>query len=245
MPTAESIRIAREYKEGHARTALSEGQAKLYSQSMRRQMGREGLATFGASDINRALEEAFLLIQYAFLTRTSEADSWGTEAIKRAAEILEWLSQADLRPPDSPLHLLSAAAYQLSGYPAMALGELKRLPEEDTASAILVGFLRADFPFVLRSVRAFWREELAGPSAAAETEANFSAVAIQHVVRCLGTICAYLRFGGSNMVERAIAKLDRLADGFLHSRDRYSALLAQLGLKVRALPRAQRAAVGF
>ena len=61
MPTAETIRIAREYQDSRAKTALTEAQAKLYSQSMRRQMGREGLATFGPLDINRALEEAFLL----------------------------------------------------------------------------------------------------------------------------------------------------------------------------------------
>lgn len=227
MPTAESIRIAGEYQHRHGRTALTEAQAKLYSQSMRRQMGRDGLATFGRSDIDRALEEAFLLIQYAFLARTGEATTSGAEPIKRAAEILEWLSQADLRPAGSPLHLLSAAAYQVAGYPAMALGELKRLPEDDSASAILAGFLRADFPFVLRALQGFWQQELAGIGTTGP-EVNFSALAIQHVVRCLGTISEFLRFGRSDMVDRAITKLDRLADGFLHSRDRYSALLASL-----------------
>jgi hypothetical protein len=195
---------------------------------MRRQMGREGLATFGTSDINRALEEAFLLIQYAFLARTTDADGSGVEAVKRAAEILEWLSQADLRPVGSPLHLLSAAAYQLAGYPAMALGELKRVPGGDTASAILAGFLSADFPSVLRSLRIFWQQELAGADLAAGRDGSFSAFAVQHVVRCLGTICEFLRFGRSDTVERAITKLDRLANGFLHSRDPYSAILARL-----------------
>lgn len=228
MPTAETIRIAREYQDSRAKTALTEAQAKLYSQSMRRQMGREGLATFGPLDINRALEEAFLLIQYAFLTRTAGADGSGVEAVKRAAELLEWLSQADLRPVGSPLHLLSAGAYQLAGYPAMALGELKRVPEEDAASAILAGFLSADFPSLLRSLRTFWQRELAGADLAAGPDGNFSAFAVQHVVRCLGTICEFLRFGRSDMVERAITKLDRLADGFLHSRDPYSAILARL-----------------
>jgi hypothetical protein len=85
MPTAESIRIPTDYVNGHARAALSEAQAKLYSQSARRQMGREGLRSFGPSDIQRSLEEAFLLIQYAFLTRgTAEEASW-RDGVKRCS----------------------------------------------------------------------------------------------------------------------------------------------------------------
>jgi hypothetical protein len=194
--------------------------------------------------IDRTVLHTWLVEQTKLNSGPSVPDS-----IRELVELLNsYNSQEAQAWQEALIKYRASGGRQVARYDAVAYvcgGELKRLPEEDTASAILVGFLRADFPFVLRSVRAFWREELAGPSAAAETEANFSAVAIQHVVRCLGTICAYLRFGGSNMVERAIAKLDRLADGFLHSRDRYSALLAQLGLKVRALPRAQRAAVGF
>jgi len=229
MPTPESIRIAREYQDGHARTALTEAQAKLYSQSMRRQMGRDGLVSFTPSDIARAQEEAFLLIQYAFLVRTNnEANGSWQNSVKRAAEILEWLSRADLRPEGSPLHLLSAAAYQLAGYPAMALGELKELPVEDPASDILAGFLRADFPAVLRATVEYWQQELAGTPGTTDSGIEFSATAIQHVIRCIGTISGYLRFGKDDMVARAMNKLDRLADGFLHSRDSYSAILARL-----------------
>jgi hypothetical protein len=65
-------------------------------------MGRDGLTSFRPSDIDHALEEAFLLIQYAFLARQDGEDSSWSESIKRAAEILEWLSQADLRPTGSP-----------------------------------------------------------------------------------------------------------------------------------------------
>ena len=191
-------------------------------------MGREGLATFRPSDIDRALDEAFLLIQYAFLARADPANSSWQEGVKRAAEILEWLSQADLRPGGSPLHLLSAAAYQLAGYPAMALGELKRLPEDDAASNILSAFLRADFPVGLASIHAYWQEEVAGRTPAPEPEADFSVLAIQHVIRCVGTVCEHLRFGEDDRVQRAIDKLDRLANGFLHSRDSYSAVLARL-----------------
>lgn len=228
MPSAESIRIATDYLSRNARAALTESQAKLYSQSVRRQMGREGLATFGTPDIQRAMDEAFLLVQYALLNRNGAAEASWRDAVKRAAEILEWLSQADLRPTGTPLHLLSAAAYQVAGYPAMALGELKQLPENDEASAILAGFLRADFPAVLRAIHEYWQQEITAAGAVTGDGAEFSAIAIQHVIRCIGTICGYLRFGQDDMVERATNKLDRLASGFLHSRDSYSALLAKL-----------------
>jgi hypothetical protein len=228
MPTAETIRIAREYQESHARTALTESQAKLYSQSMRRLMGRDGLASFRASDIERALEEASLLIQYAFLVRAGPVNNSWQDGVKRAAEILEWSSLADLRPNGSPLHLLSAAAYQLAGYPAMALGELKQLPEGDAASAILAAFLRADFPAVITAIHGYWRDELTRNNVIEDARVEFSVKAIQHVIRCIGTICAYLRSGQDDMVERAVNKLDRLALGFLHSRDAHSSLLAQL-----------------
>ncbi len=58
--------------------------------------------------------------------------------------------------------------------------------------------------------------------------AAFSALAVQHVIRCIGTVCEYLRYGRDDMVQRAITKLDRLAEGFLHSRDSYSSVLAKL-----------------
>jgi hypothetical protein len=222
MPTAEAIRLARQYTAQRAGNALTEPQAKLYSQSIRRQMGRDGLASFGATDIERGIEEAGSLIQYAFLT---QADAAWAQGVKRAAEILEWLSQADLRPPGSPLHLLAAAAYQVAGYPAMALGGLKLMPEGDAASDILAAFLRADFPACQDGVRRYWQNELAHPAPEAE---QFSMMAIQHVIRCVGIVTDYLRFGEDDRLQRAVEKLGKLADGFLHTRDPYSRLLAQL-----------------
>jgi superfamily II DNA/RNA helicase len=224
MPTAQAIRLARLYTAQHAGNALTEPQAKLYSQSIRRQMGRDGLVSFGANDIERSLEEAASLIQYAFLTE-GDVGTEGSQGVKRAAEMLEWLSQADLRPAGSPLHLLAAAAYQVAGYPAMALGELKLMPDGDSASDILAAFLRADFPACQDGVRRYWQNELAHPTPEAE---QFSIVAIQHVIRCVATVTDYLRFGEDDRLQRAVEKLGRLADGFLHSRDPYSALLAQL-----------------
>jgi hypothetical protein len=46
MANAATIEIAREVRQNLAGSALTERQAKLYSQRLRRDMGREGLASF-------------------------------------------------------------------------------------------------------------------------------------------------------------------------------------------------------
>src|SRR3546814_17898203 len=107
-------------------------------------MGREGLASFGSGDIAGYLEEAMLLLESGWLERSADITSPWRTSIKRAAEIIEWLSQSPLKPPGAPLHLLAAAAFQLAAYPAMALGHLRRLPEGDPLSEILRQFVRAD-----------------------------------------------------------------------------------------------------
>src|SRR3546814_19338881 len=97
-------------------------------------MGREGLASFGSGDIAGYLEEAMLLLESGWLERSADITSPWRTSIKRAAEIIEWLSQSPLKPPGAPLHSLAAAAFQLADYPAMAMGHLRRLPEGDRKS---------------------------------------------------------------------------------------------------------------
>src|SRR3546814_4548864 len=90
-----------------------------------------------------------------FRSRADITSPWST-SIKRAAEIIEWLSQSQLKPPGAPLHLLAAAAFQLADYPAMALGHLRRLPEGEPLSEILRQFVRADFPAAFQAAQTFW-----------------------------------------------------------------------------------------
>lgn len=51
-------------------------------------------------------------------------DAQWSEAMLRAAELLEWLSHPLLNAEGLPLGLLAASAYQLAGYPARAAGLL-------------------------------------------------------------------------------------------------------------------------
>lgn len=239
MPNEASIALAREIRGSLAGSRLSPPQAKLYSQRIRRDMGRDGLASFTADDVVARLDEAMLLLETAWIERSAGGGEW-KPAVKRAAEILEWLSQSSLRPEGAPTHLLSAAAYQLAGYPAMALGHLRHVPEEDSISKLLRAFLRADFSAALSAVQTFWveqgdlglertlRPETVVIDGSSVQLVDLEIASIRHVVMCIGTICAFMRTGDDALVERALSKLEALAAGFLHSRDPYSYLLARL-----------------
>lgn len=228
MANAATIEIARSVRHNLAGRALTERQAKLYSQRLRRDMGREGLASFAPGDVDGYLDEAMLLLQCGLLERRADPTSGWRNGLKRAAEILEWLSQSSLRPAGAPLHLLAAAAYQLADYPAMALGHLRRVPDDQPFSILLREFLRADFPAALGAVCKFWRDYQALEVADRIDPADLTTHTFQQVVMCIGTVCTHLRTGSGNMTERALTKLENLSASFLHSRDPFSHLLAQL-----------------
>jgi len=228
MPSDATIEIAKEIREYLASDALTEGQAKLYSQRLRREMGREGLVTFSENDVALHLDHAILLLTSALLERDGAPNRPWRQGVKRAAEILEWLCQPTLRPAGVPVELIAAAAYQLADYPAMALGVLKRVPNDDLMSRILRNFLQSNFPRALEAIRDFWRNHRALNLAERIDSQDITSHTFQHVVMCLGAICIYLRNGEDAMATRAISKLERLAISLLHSRDPYSYLLATL-----------------
>ena len=227
MASSATIGVAQEVREALAGDSLTAGQAKLYSQRLRRDMGREGLASFSPGDVASQLDHAELLLTCSLLERKSNPDSNWRSGVKRAAEIMEWLCQPSLKPHDAPLELIAAASYQLADYPAMALGVLRRVPETSPFSVILRKYLRADFPGALEAVRTFWRIQWAQGIADNIDAGDLTSHTIQHVVMSLGTVCMYLRTGDEALAERALAKLDRLAASLLHSQV-YSYLLATL-----------------
>jgi len=162
MADTETLALVQDIRGRFAADRLTPSQAKLYSQRIRRDMSRDGLKSFGSEDVAARLEEALLLIEAAWIERENGDEFW-RQSMKRAAEILEWLSQPSLRQGKYmrgvPIHLLSAAAYQLAGYPAMALGQLQRIPGDEAFSDLLLSFIRADFPATLAAVQRFWSGE--------------------------------------------------------------------------------------
>lgn len=228
MANAALIQIARDVRQSLASSALTQLQAKLYSQRLRLDMGREGLATFAASSVETYLDEAMILLQSGLLEREADIASGWRDGVKRAAEILEWLSQSNLKPEGVPLHLLTAAAYQMADFPAMAFSHLRRVPDEEPFSALLRELLRANFPGTVEAMRNFWKDQLTLEAIGRIDPADLTTQTIRHIVRCIGTVCAYLRTGDGRTIERALTKLEKLTKGFLYSRDAYSYLLAQL-----------------
>ena len=228
MTTEASLNIARDVRQTFAGSALTPRQAKLYSQRLRRDMQREGLTSFLAGDVEGYTEEATLLLQCALIERAANPNSPWRAGVKRAAEILEWLSQSSLKPAGMPVHFLAAAAYQLADYPAMALGHLRRMSNEEPLSVLLREFLRANFPTALEESHKFWRDQRIMEGNGLIDPDNLTLLSIRHTVMSIGVVCDYLRNGNNWMVERALTKLDHLAAGFLYSRDAYSYLLAKL-----------------
>jgi hypothetical protein len=225
MPTPETLRLVAEARRALAGDSLTSRQAKLYSQRIRLEMGRQGLATFLATDVSGYIDEAVWLIECSLIERTAVESDW-RNGLKRAAEILELLSQRDLRPAGTPLRLLSAAAYQVAGFPAMALAQLTRVPVDEPFSRVLHEFLRGNFRDALEAVRQFWSRDAA---VGMQPEPNnLEALAVRHVVMCIGVVCMHFRTGDETRTDRAVSKLHALARIYLHSRDAYSYLLARL-----------------
>ena len=245
MPSDAVLKTAEQIREELAGSALSPPQAKLYSQRVRRDMGADGLRSFSAGELAARLDEACLLLDVAWLERSADdGRAWAT-AVKRAAELLEWVSHSSLKPANAPIHLLSAAAYQVAGYPAMALGLLRMMPAGEAFSTILREFLRGDFDAALTAVQTFWKgqhdlgEDRVTQAALIHERderdekddgrlVDLELSTVRHVIMCIGTICSYFRTGEAALVDRALLKLDALAQSYLHSRDPYSYLLARL-----------------
>lgn len=230
MADSEAVILSRKIRQDMAREELTPSQAKLYSQRIRLEMGSKGLASFSAEEALTRLEESILLIEAGWLERNDDGDSSWKQSFKRAGEILEWLSQPSLKPEETPVHLLSAAAFQVAGYPALALGQLNRTSRGEPVSDLLVSFIKADFPGALNAARIYWAKRRAHEGRLQEDERgnDLGEFAQQEVVRCLGTICAYMRSGKDSLKTRALEKLGKLAAIYLHSRDPYSYLLARL-----------------
>ena len=227
MPTADTLRLLAEVRASLAGSSLTASQAKLYSQRLRCEMGRPGLRSFTDNDTATALDHARLLIESALIERTSQPNSNWRQGIKRAAALLEFLSQPDIRPTGAPTHLLAAAAYQVARLPAMALALLKHMPPDERVSQVLRAFLCADFPAALEGTRLFWRDRALfnQPDVPAPDP---TVLTVRHTVMAIGTVCSYFRTGDATALDRAVTKLHDLAASVLHSRDPYSYLLARL-----------------
>ena len=228
MPDRTILDFAIDSRESFAKQRLTSPQAKLYSQNILKQLGRAGLATFDSQSIDRHISQGLFLIQTAIIEKDNNPDGPWKEGIKRAGEIFEWLSEEGLLPDNAPFHLLSAGAYQVAGFPALARGHLLKVPETLSESQILHSFFKADFLKCQNEIMKFWQSQLHLIENEADIKENISALISSHTVMCVGIVCHYIRTGDSNRLERAINKIEKLSRTYLHSSDLYSWVLGQL-----------------
>jgi hypothetical protein len=176
-------------------------------------------------------------LQAAFIERDTDPESNWRDGVRRAAELLEWLSHPEINTEDLPFRLLAAAAYQLAGYPARASGLLNATPPEDTESRILLALLKADFPLLLRELTNYWSGNLSPTlqtikaSFWSEIEspfASFHQIIVMEVAKALGVLCAEMRWGEEDRLAKAIGKLSNISNMMLHGSDFYAWMLANL-----------------
>ena len=206
--------------------------ARLYAQFSRLRERQRPLPSWTDAEAAQRFDEALQLVDAALDARTRDEPTWRASA-RRAAELLEWLAQPGVYTTSAPLHLLSAAVYQLAGYPARALGLLYTWPDAGE-SRILHAFLRGDFVALLDELGSYWSlvaDESRVGVGVVDAPAELAALPRQitrDVAGAIGLLCAALRWGDDSRIDRAIINLDAIARLMRHSRDPYSALLGQL-----------------
>ncbi len=165
-------------------------------------------------------EDAHRLIHAAEIFRNIEGvgSKNSTDCYRRAGELFEWLSRAST-PPLSivPIELLTAAAYQLGGLPAMASGLLSQVDVLNDELQLYSNFLQADFDQVIKSISDFWKAhtdltdfDATDQILAEESDDRLSWYFVVETVRSLGLISDSLRRGNDARLERGLLKLSAL-----------------------------------
>jgi hypothetical protein len=236
-----------------ARPRLGTDIARVYSQHVRLRTGQGGLPSFNEQERDARLFDVVRLVEASLLGRR-EGDADWRDGFRRAGELLEWLAHPELNAVGLPLSLLGSAAYQLAGYPARAacLAMTRNSGEQD---APLVRLLLAGNYFALLPLAAQVaadapatvdeRVAAAEPSPAA-VAGYMSDVIAGELASALGVVCAALRWGDENRVERALEKLDAVAPALGHFTDPFSWLVVRLAAEVAraSLPISLRGAIG-
>jgi hypothetical protein len=247
--TAQSIALAKDIYLQLTGRALTPAAAKLYSQHTRIAANQKGLAGWRSDEASERLDDAVQLMEAAFLKRGAGDSDWHY-GMRRAGELLEWLTHREFNLEDIPVRMLAAAAYQTAGYTAMAASLFERGDFEQAESRILKTLLKADFPTLLEEIAVFWqRYKLVDlqddisklPEIGSIESSNVEDWIVNQIISALGVLCAQARWGGINRFEAALEKLARTSDLFLHSGNTYSWLLSRLvsdmanSLKLRLL----------
>ncbi|MCB9418295.1 MAG: hypothetical protein H6667_00705 [Ardenticatenaceae bacterium] len=240
MKESEVLHLAKIIREDLAEKGLSPAFAKLYSQHTRLNAGQAGLAGWRYSEAYDRLHDAMRLIAIAFMERDTKGENW-QNGLRRAGELLEWLSHSELNPEELSIQLLASASYQIAGYPARALGLLNQTTLFNEPSRILYFLLRADFRSLFNEIRRYWELRLQESNQSndritwednATSNKQLQEWITDETIRALGILCTTFRWGDKSRLENAIKKLNAIAKVMLHGKDPYSWLLAKLCAEV-------------
>ena len=231
-PSVQTINLALAVVDDLAGNDLPRAIARLYSHHTRLRESQSGLPTWSTNEANERLHDVMRLIEAASIQRESgDNDDWRIP-MRRAGEILEWLSLSNTGTTGIPISLLSAAAYQISGYPARASGLLKAETEQGEQSRIIGALLKADFVTLLERIGAYWAESLRQPQTSGTEKVDpanaLPGIIVNETVSALGILCAYMRWGDDTRLEKALEKLAAVSDVLVQGYNPYSWLLAKL-----------------
>ncbi|URN93104.1 MAG: DEAD/DEAH box helicase [Candidatus Pristimantibacillus lignocellulolyticus] len=217
------IKELREFQEKFASEKLLPNFAKLYSHHTRLNYQQSGLLGWnGTSEFNNRINDAIKLIDVGLFDKKHNGTNWRS-TLRRAGEVLEWLSHPDLNTEKYPTRFLSAASYQLAGYPAMATGLLNAENFDFEDSDILRSLLSADFPQLDMYLHDYWSEEIG-----LDTQSIHEEMLIKELIRSLGVLNMYMRWGEESRISIAQEKLKAISKLQTHHEDPMSWLLSKL-----------------
>src|SRR5882724_11844771 len=186
---------ARDLVGAEALGALRPPTARLLSEHTLLAHGEPGLQSWRPEEAQRNLREAVALIEAAESLRETDAGGWAM-ALRRAGDILEWLTTPPLLHADATLRLLAAAAFQLAGFPVIAGRYLTTADIPPTHFfRVFQALLSADFPGVLRALAGAWRVGALVPTAAVPAELALSSQTSETVAGAAGLLAADMRWG--------------------------------------------------
>lgn len=232
-----AVALARDVHLQFSGGALTPAVAKLYSQHTRISSGRPGLNFWRQDEAGERFADAAQLIDAALMKKEAGDDDWHL-GMRRAGEILEWLTHPQFAPRGAPTRLLASAAYQLAGYPAMSASLLERTPPAEYETRFLPPLLKADFEELLSVLLTFWEggdllARVPGPSRYEEIEElEVETLLLRQIAGGLGVVCAEARWGDQKRFEVALRQLGDTSNFFLYSGDTYSWLLSKLVAEV-------------
>jgi len=221
------LKIIQGIGENLAGSSLSYNTARLYSHHTQLREGATGLPSWGKSETYNRLREAEQLLEAGLLLLNSAPDR-AKRYIRRAAELFEWIDTLPDKPSGIPYVFFTAAAYQLAGYSARALGVLNSKELIEHYSKSVGYFLRGDFSNLQHSIlEGLIKLEHQCTSDIPE-HIKLSLKLAETVLRCFGIFCAWLRWGDEKRLEASFQELRAVSRVMVYGQDTYAWLLSKM-----------------